>query len=98
MGHLGGDGRPAYANQREIAFYRDVAPAAPVTPRCLPPLTPRTRGAWHLLLEDLTDSHFIATAWPLPPARGYEHPAGAGAFPCDVVGQPAAPRVGRKLA
>ena len=29
MGHLGSDGRSAYANQREIAFYRDVAPAAP---------------------------------------------------------------------
>jgi thiamine kinase-like enzyme len=24
-------------------------------------------SAWHLLLEDLTDSHFIATQWPLPP-------------------------------
>jgi len=24
-------------------------------------------SAWHLLLEDLTDSHFIATEWPLPP-------------------------------
>jgi hypothetical protein len=23
--------------------------------------------AWHLLLEDLTDTHVIATAWPLPP-------------------------------
>src|SRR4051794_14643616 len=23
--------------------------------------------AWHLLLEDLTETHFIATAWPLPP-------------------------------
>src|SRR5207249_6515220 len=24
-------------------------------------------SAWHLLLEDLTDTHFIATTWPLPP-------------------------------
>jgi hypothetical protein len=26
--------------------------------------------AWHLLLEDLTDSQLIATAWPLPPNVG----------------------------
>jgi thiamine kinase-like enzyme len=25
-------------------------------------------SAWHLLLEDLTDSHFVATQWPIPPA------------------------------
>ena len=30
--------------------------------------TGRTRhGEWHLLLEDLTDTHEIATQWPLPP-------------------------------
>jgi len=55
MGHLDGTGRSSYANRREIAFYRDVVPASPAggVPRCL--------------LEDLTDSHFIATEWPLPP-------------------------------
>jgi hypothetical protein len=26
MGHLASPGRPAYANRREIAFYRDIAP------------------------------------------------------------------------
>src|ERR1700676_4196259 len=27
MGHLDGTGRPSFANRREIAFYRDIAPA-----------------------------------------------------------------------
>ena len=48
---------------------RDVAPAAPLTPRCFAAADATDTSAWHLLLEDLTDSHFIATAWPLPPAR-----------------------------
>ena len=26
-----------------------------------------TTDQWHLLLEDLTDTHVIATVWPLPP-------------------------------
>ena len=27
------------------------------------------KTAWHVLLEDLTDSHFVASVWPLPPTR-----------------------------
>src|SRR3954471_16684875 len=30
MGHLDSTGRSTYSNQREIAFYRDVAPSLPV--------------------------------------------------------------------
>src|SRR5262245_54751608 len=41
-----------------------------LVPRCFEGAwDPQTR-AWHLLLDDLTDSHFIATVWPLAPARG----------------------------
>jgi Ecdysteroid kinase-like family len=55
------------AGRREVAFYTDVAALMParVVPRCFEAVwQPKT---WHLLLEDLTDSHTIATAWPLPP-------------------------------
>jgi thiamine kinase-like enzyme len=69
MGHLDSAGRSSYANDREIAFYRDIAPAMPdgLVPRCFECVEATDTSAWHLLLEDLTDSHFIATAWPLPP-------------------------------
>ena len=32
---------------------------------------------WHLLFEDLTDTHRIATAWPLPPAYEQSAPSSA---------------------
>jgi hypothetical protein len=68
-GHLDGAGRPTYANRREIAFYREVASAASaqLVPRCFEAVDATGITAWHLLLEDLTDTHFIATEWPLPP-------------------------------
>jgi thiamine kinase-like enzyme len=70
MGHLDGAGRSLYANRQEMAFYRDVAPALPelLVPRCFEVVEADETSAWHLLLEDLTESHFIATEWPLPPS------------------------------
>ena len=72
MGHLGGAGRVPYANRNEIAFYRDIAPGLPgrLVPRCFEAVGATDTSPWHLLLEDLTDSHFIATEWPLPPTFG----------------------------
>ncbi|MEA2895614.1 MAG: hypothetical protein QOJ84_1229 [Bradyrhizobium sp.] len=69
MGHLDSEGRSSYANAHEIAFYRDVVPTLParVLPRCFEAVEATGASAWHLLLEDLTDSHFIATEHPLPP-------------------------------
>ena len=69
MGHLDSAGRSSYANRQEIAFYRDIAPALPerLVPRCFEAVEATDTSAWHLLLEDLTESHFIATEWPLPP-------------------------------
>jgi hypothetical protein len=54
---------------REIAFYRNVPPAmsSRLVARCFDASWIPDGGLWHLLLEDLTDSHFIATEWPLPP-------------------------------
>lgn len=70
MGLRDSAGRPSNTNDREIAFYRDIVPAltARVVPRCFAASEATDTTAWRLLLEDLTDSHFIATAWPLPPS------------------------------
>jgi hypothetical protein len=58
MGHLDGAGRSSYANGREITFYRRRA-AVPtgLVPRCFEVVEATDTSAWHLLLEDLTDSH-----------------------------------------
>jgi thiamine kinase-like enzyme len=69
IGHIDCAGRSPYSNHKEITFYRKVAPASPagLAPRCFEAVDATDSTAWHLLLEDLTDSHFIATEWPLPP-------------------------------
>jgi hypothetical protein len=56
------------AGRQEVAFYTQVASvmSAPPVPRCFEALWDEDTKAWHLLLEDLTDSHVIATTWPLP--------------------------------
>jgi Ser/Thr protein kinase RdoA (MazF antagonist) len=58
-----------FVGHYEVAFYRDVAPAMParIVPRCFEAARDEETKAWHLLLEDLTDTHHITTAWPLPP-------------------------------
>jgi hypothetical protein len=70
-GHLDSAGRSVYANTREISFYRDIAPSLPagVVPRCFEAVESTETTPWHLLLEDLTDSHFFATEHPLPPSK-----------------------------
>lgn len=59
---LGGSGR------RECAFYSTVAAVSPpgLLPRCYEASAP-PEGAWHLLLEDLTETHQAPTDWPVPP-------------------------------
>jgi hypothetical protein len=54
---------------QEVAFYREVAAAMPpgLVPRCYAAQWDPASEDWHLLLEDLTETHAIATAWPLPP-------------------------------
>jgi len=53
----------------EVAFYQRIAGAmaAPLTPRCFDAAWDGETNAWHLLLEDLTDTHQVATEWPIPP-------------------------------
>ena len=56
--------------RQEVAFYTDVAASLPrcIVPRCFEAHCDPTTRSWHLLLEDLTDTHALATTWPLPPA------------------------------
>ena len=55
--------------RQEVAFYTQVAAATPagLLPRCFEAQWDEETKHWRLLLEDLTDSHLIATTWPLPP-------------------------------
>lgn len=61
----------ADGGRHEVAFYTQLAPkmAPGLVPRCFDGSFEEESQTWHLLLEDLTDSHEIATQWPLPPAR-----------------------------
>jgi hypothetical protein len=55
----------------EVAFYSQVAAALSdcLVPRCFEANWDSGTNAWHLLLEDLTDTHATATTWPLPPTE-----------------------------
>ena len=54
--------------EREVAFYRHAAPLMPggPIPRCYD--GEFVDGNFHLLLDDLSQTHTIVTAWPLPPS------------------------------
>jgi hypothetical protein len=62
-------GQGANGGRHEVEFYKGVAAAmsACLVPRCFEANWAPDTEAWHLLLEDLGDSHVIATQWPLPP-------------------------------
>jgi hypothetical protein len=53
----------------EVAFYTQVAAAVPEAPVpcCFDAVWNKITKDWHLLLEDLTDSHFTLVHWPMPP-------------------------------
>jgi hypothetical protein len=58
------------AGRQEVAFYNNVAATMQtgLVPRCFEATWEPDTRAWHILLEDLTDTHLVATAWPLPPS------------------------------
>jgi hypothetical protein len=62
---------PELSEAPEVQFYNPVAPATPdgLLLRCFDAAHSAQTKAWHLLLEDLTDSHHVATEWPLPPTE-----------------------------
>lgn len=61
----------ANSGRHEVAFYTRLAPCMPpqIVPRCFDGHFDEESRGWHLLLEDLTDSHEVAADWPLPPSR-----------------------------
>ena len=57
-----------HSGHREVEFYTQAgATSVGVVPRCFEACRDQDTKDWHLLLEDLTDSHVIGTTWPLPP-------------------------------
>ena len=63
-------GRRLGRGRQEVTFYTQVGSVAPgrFTPRCLEASGDEDTKTWHVLLEDLTDTHVVAASWPLPPA------------------------------
>ena len=61
---------PGHGGRQEVAFYKDVAAAMPsgFVPRFFDGHWDANTGGWHLLLEDLTDTHTSPQGWPLPPS------------------------------
>lgn len=57
--------------RQEVAFYAQIATAMPagLVPRCFEAEWDEDTRHWRLLFEDLTDSHQIASTWPLPPTQ-----------------------------
>jgi hypothetical protein len=55
----------------EVAFYTRIAPALQggIVPHCYEAHHDPASGAWHLLLENLSDTHALPTQWPLPPTQ-----------------------------
>jgi Ecdysteroid kinase-like family len=55
--------------QQEVAFYTHVAPQMKpcLVPRCFDAAWDAATKDWHVLLEDLTETHAVPTVWPLPP-------------------------------
>ena len=66
----GGAGDGWNIGRAEVAFYDQVAStmSIQVVPRCFEAHWNGEMQAWHLLLEDLTDTHVPPAQWPLPPA------------------------------
>jgi Ecdysteroid kinase-like family len=64
-------GDALHSGRQEVAFYDQVAPltVANVVPRCFEAYRDAETSTWHLLLEDLTETHAVPTQWPLPPTR-----------------------------
>ena len=56
--------------RREAVFYGEVAPSLPagLVPRCFEVHHADATTPCHLVLEDLTETHALATEWPLPPS------------------------------
>ena len=56
-------GDALHAGRQEVAFYDQIAPlmATNIVPRCFEAYRDAETSAWHLLLEDLTETHAVPT-------------------------------------
>ena len=54
---------------KEVAFYETVAPLMRpgIVPLCYDAARDQAANTFHLLLEDLAETHVVVTEWPLPP-------------------------------
>ncbi len=59
----------AASGPHELAFYRTLAPETPggILVHCHDSHWDQATGDWHLLLEDLRDTHEAPSSWPFPP-------------------------------
>ena len=65
------DRRLATGGGREVAFYRTIAPHTPpdLLARCYDAAYNKSNGEWHLLMQDLGDTHVLSPRWPMPPTE-----------------------------
>jgi len=66
---VGGPLEGVNLGRKEVEFYERVATAMPagLVPRCFEAVCDPDPKTWHLLLEDLGESHVVVNEWPLPP-------------------------------
>jgi hypothetical protein len=57
--------------RQEVVFYNEIAAvmSSRLVPLCYEAHWDAATDSWHLLLENLADSHVIVTTWPLPPTQ-----------------------------
>jgi thiamine kinase-like enzyme len=66
--HLDRPAGVAVHGPREVEFYRSLAPETPdILVRCHDTHWDKASGDWHILLEDLQDTHASPSQWPVPP-------------------------------
>ena len=63
--------RLADSGRREVGFYRSIAPHTPpdLLARCYDADWNEDSGEWHLLMQDLGETHFLSPRWPMPPTE-----------------------------
>ena len=63
------DAAVARGGSREVSFYSTAAPLTPdgLLPRCYEARYLEEGPTFHLVMEDLSDTHGLVSPWPLPP-------------------------------
>lgn len=58
--------------RNEVDFYARLAPLTPpdLLPRCYDTVLEPETGRFHVLMDDLSETHYQVTEWPIPPTTG----------------------------